>query len=262
MAYLEENEWMLLNEIAYNISFIYSPDDMRSEVLRWLKLLINYDGAIFSLVSDNGQVVHKSLGNGVKDDFVAEYDKKYMEENPLQWRISSGKSAAYRESNSISEESLLSSKFYKTFYAPNKFRYSAAMNIVFREDVLGLIAFYRTKENGDFADRDLFVLDQLQKHFAYRLNYEAKKGDTRYFYAKGYKERLCKQYGLTPREGELMDYAVKGLSNEEIAEIMSISVHTVKKHFHSLYSKMNVKNRVQMLQCLPLSTDKINFDEL
>ena len=102
MAYLEENEWMLLNEIAYNISFIYSPDDMRSEVLRWLKLLINYDGAIFSLVSDNGQVVHKSLGNGVKDDFVAEYDKKYMEENPLQWRISSGKSAAYRESNSIS----------------------------------------------------------------------------------------------------------------------------------------------------------------
>lgn len=43
---------------------------------------------------------------------------------------------------------------------------------------------------------------------------------------------------------------------------MNISVNTVKKHFHSLYEKMNVTNRVQLLQCLTLSTDKINYEEL
>ena len=43
---------------------------------------------------------------------------------------------------------------------------------------------------------------------------------------------------------------------------MNISVNTVKKDFHSLYEKMHVTNRVQLLQGLPLSTDKINFDEL
>ena len=43
---------------------------------------------------------------------------------------------------------------------------------------------------------------------------------------------------------------------------MNISIHTVKKHFHSIYEKMHVKNRVQMLQSLPMSTNKIDYDSL
>ena len=92
--------------------------------------------------------------------------------------------------------------------------------------------------------------------------YEAKKGDTRYFFAKGYHEKLCHQFGLTSREGEMLDLAVHGLGNEEIAQKMNISIHTVKKHFHSIYEKMHVKNRVQMLQSLPMSTNKIDYDSL
>lgn len=262
MAYLEENEWMLLNEIAYNISFIYSLDDMRVKILKWIKLLIDYDGAMFSLVGDHGMRIYNSVGSGIEEKYIKKYDDVYMKDNPLHWIIASGKSAAYRDSSLISEKTLQNNDFYKAFYAPNRFMYTASMNIVFREDVVGIISFFKEKEHSDFSDRDLFILDQLQKHFAYRLYYEAKKGDTRYFYAKGYKERLCKEYGLTTREAELMDYAVKGLSNDEIASRMNISIHTVKKHFHSLYMKMNVKNRVQLLQCLPLSTNKINFDEI
>lgn len=37
MAFLNENEWILLNEIAYNISFIYTVEEMQKEILtRWL----------------------------------------------------------------------------------------------------------------------------------------------------------------------------------------------------------------------------------
>ena len=36
MGYLEEYEWILLNEIAYNISFIYKFEDMKNEILIWL----------------------------------------------------------------------------------------------------------------------------------------------------------------------------------------------------------------------------------
>lgn len=42
----------------------------------------------------------------------------------------------------------------------------------------------------------------------------------------------------------MLDLAVHGLSNEDIAQKMNISIHTVKKHFHSIYTKMNVRNRV------------------
>ncbi len=47
MAFLQESEWMFLNEIAYNISFIYSFDEMRRTVLKWLDVLIGFDGAVF-----------------------------------------------------------------------------------------------------------------------------------------------------------------------------------------------------------------------
>lgn len=67
---------------------------------------------------------------------------------------------------------------------------------------------------------------------------------------------------MTAREGEMLDLAIQGWSNDDIAKQLNISIHTVKKHFQSIYAKMNVRNRIQMLQCLPISTNKINFDEL
>ncbi len=260
MPYLEENEWMILNELAYNISYIYSMDDMRKDVLSWLNLLIKFDGAVFSLVDSARNTLKNSIGYNISEDYVRIYEKEYIKKSPISWIIRSGNPAACKESDSLSFEAIHTGDFYKIFYSPNKFQYCVCMNIVFREDVVGLISIYKKYEKGDFFARDLFILNQLQKHLAYRLYYESKKGDTRYFYAKGYHEKICREFGLTSRESELLNYAVKGLSNEDIAETMKISIHTVKKHFHSLYIKMNVKNRVQLLQSLPLSTDKINFD--
>ena len=57
MALLNENEWIRLNEIAYNISFIYTVEEMQHEILnRWLPFLISYDSAIFARIStaENG----------------------------------------------------------------------------------------------------------------------------------------------------------------------------------------------------------------
>ena len=55
MGYLEEYEWILLNEIAYNISFIYKFEDMKNEILIWLKSLIGFDGALITKVKENSE---------------------------------------------------------------------------------------------------------------------------------------------------------------------------------------------------------------
>ena len=41
MAFLNENEWIRLNEIAYNISFIYTVEEMQHEI----RLLRQHDRA-------------------------------------------------------------------------------------------------------------------------------------------------------------------------------------------------------------------------
>lgn len=50
---------------------------------------------------------------------------------------------------------------------------------------------------------------------------------------------------LTKREKETLLYIVKGFSNEEIAETLVVSIHTVKAHIESIYRKFGVHNKVQ-----------------
>jgi NarL family two-component system response regulator LiaR len=50
---------------------------------------------------------------------------------------------------------------------------------------------------------------------------------------------------LSPREVELLQLIAQGLSNEEIAELMSVSVNSVKSYIRSAYRKIGVTRRTQ-----------------
>lgn len=60
-------------------------------------------------------------------------------------------------------------------------------------------------------------------------------------------EEASERYGFTDREKEVFFLAYEGLSNPEIAEQLFISKYTVKHHMHSIFEKMNVSGRVDML---------------
>ena len=52
MAFLEEQEWILFNEITYNVHYIYKVEDLLRALLdRWIRFLIPYDAAVFSRLS-------------------------------------------------------------------------------------------------------------------------------------------------------------------------------------------------------------------
>lgn len=52
--------------------------------------------------------------------------------------------------------------------------------------------------------------------------------------------------GVSHREKEIANLLVKGKTNKEIAQEMNITVHTVKKHSSSIYSKTNTANRYEL----------------
>jgi ATP/maltotriose-dependent transcriptional regulator MalT len=52
---------------------------------------------------------------------------------------------------------------------------------------------------------------------------------------------------LTKRELEVLQLIAEGLTNQEIAERLSVVIGTVKAHNNSIYSKLAVRNRVEAL---------------
>ena len=52
-------------------------------------------------------------------------------------------------------------------------------------------------------------------------------------------------FDLTEKEREILTLLVKGLSNLEISNQLSVSVATVKFHLTNIFSKLGAKNRVQ-----------------
>jgi DNA-binding CsgD family transcriptional regulator len=51
---------------------------------------------------------------------------------------------------------------------------------------------------------------------------------------------------LSPREREVVDLIVQGLSNQDIADRLFLSLGTVKRHVHEVLAKMNVARREEL----------------
>ena len=52
---------------------------------------------------------------------------------------------------------------------------------------------------------------------------------------------------VTAREREVIDALAEGLSNKEIAERLSIAVHTVKSHVHNVLEKLALHSRLEVV---------------
>lgn len=52
---------------------------------------------------------------------------------------------------------------------------------------------------------------------------------------------------LTQREREVLELVAHGLSNQEIAQALTITIHTVKAHIGALRSKLQARDRAQLV---------------
>ncbi|WP_404414943.1 LuxR C-terminal-related transcriptional regulator [Vreelandella aquamarina] len=67
------------------------------------------------------------------------------------------------------------------------------------------------------------------------------------FYRKSQSNGFRPACGLTHREMEIISLLSAGASNQQIAEKLFVSEHTVKSHLYNIFRKINVRNRIQAL---------------
>lgn len=68
---------------------------------------------------------------------------------------------------------------------------------------------------------------------------------------------FCSKYQISKRESEIILEICDGKTNKAIAEKLFITLQTVKDHTHRIYTKTNVKSRVQLANLVRERTEKI-----
>ena len=61
-------------------------------------------------------------------------------------------------------------------------------------------------------------------------------------------ENNLKQLSISKREHEVLVLMAQGLSNQEVADKLFVSLNTVKTHSSKLFEKLNVQRRTQAVQ--------------
>lgn len=61
-------------------------------------------------------------------------------------------------------------------------------------------------------------------------------------------EKILQKFGISKRECEVLELMSEGLSNQEIADKLFVSLNTVKTHSSNLFLKLDVKRRTQAIE--------------
>jgi DNA-binding CsgD family transcriptional regulator len=91
---------------------------------------------------------------------------------------------------------------------------------------------FSSEKRGGIRDRDVRILELLTPHLVQLYKRAAAR-----------RAAATDLHGLTPREYEIMSLVGSGKTNQEIARVLWLSPHTVRKHLENAFGKLNVTNR-------------------
>lgn len=245
MSYCEKNDLNIFNAIVYDIHSIEDLTKMRRDFLESVRLLIPFRSANFYLASSNKEHI---LGDPVAIDFplaaLEDYLETIEEEDPARWVFLHAKNMVYREDEFFSQEAIQNNKCFQDFYYPNGLYHPLQVSLAREGQFLGSLSFYRKEAEPPFSDYQVYFLDLLKDHLAFRLYHELHQPD--YSHIDGWILDEGEHYGLTQREKDVLRLLAIGQPTKEIASLLYISPYTVKKHTMNIFKKLHIKSRREL----------------
>ncbi|SHJ27377.1 regulatory protein, luxR family [Rubritalea squalenifaciens DSM 18772] len=106
------------------------------------------------------------------------------------------------------------------------------------------IAFFGIERMGsqDFTVEERALLDLCQTHLSNARSLVFSLADQQ---DKQVSPDALYASGLTPREADVLTWLSEGKSNDEIAILLQIGLHTVKGHLKSIFQKIGAHNRLE-----------------
>ena len=243
MNTLQTNDWLILNSIIYEIYTTSDFNEMRKKFLEQMKMLVDFDSADFYLPAFGEE--HK-LTAPVTYHCDEDLSEVYDDIDYSRGIMYSGKSIVYRETDIISDDVRVKTEYYQKVYKPNNWHYSLQMIMAKEKKFLGVVTMYRNIGKNDFSHDEVFLVDTLKDHMAYRL-WQQRQNQMQ-LGEKLTVTAATEKYGLTKQEHNILHLLMEGKDNSFICDYLSISINTLKKHILNIYRKLGIRNRVQLFK--------------
>lgn len=247
MRILETNDWVIFNNITYQIHEIRDFDQMCLTFLQQMRLLMDFDAAVFYYSS---KTCVPELCHAVCLDYpqeaAEEYLHHYQECDSSYGLLKGGKAMVYRASDMFSDEERTGTEYYHRFCEQQGLHHCVHLIPAMNGRAVAKITFFRSRNKSNFVYDDLFLLEMFKDHLALRI--------FRYYdEQERQNEKLtvhqCEEhFHLTARETTILGMLMQGLPNDEICEKLTITNNTLKKHILNTYKKMSIRNRTQLFK--------------
>lgn len=234
---------LALNEKSYQkiLSFMddinVEDNNFRKEVLLAFEELFGIHKINFWLCDEQNNLVDPVTIN-INKDITKDYLDNYLKEDPVLPNKLGHILPKRRviELLDLPKMEYEKSEYFNIFLKKHGIYNNTAMFLVKDSRVVGLVDFSSRNEKRIHKNEKM-CLEIISRYLAQRFH--------EHLLLKNTEDSLFKN-SLTPREREVLRYVQKGFSNKQIADMLFISVNTIKKHVQSLYDKFEVNNRTSL----------------
>lgn len=249
---LFEKDWLFILDTIYQLHEIGEREAFQREALKYLRMSIPFcQGIFYSHLVEDGRIVPLGYPVVLGDEalYLEEFHERYFKDSFFERHMIASRCEVVRDTDVYPEEVRTQTEWYKQIYVKQGIHYALRAVLSHNQQVVGEIDLFRPKNDPDFSDADIRVLDILAPHVAQRLWKLIVVGQT-HNVARGLSSSLFDTFGLTPREGEVIAAIATGEPDHEIARKLCISASTLKKHIHNAYRKIGVRNRQQLFAAI------------
>ena len=150
----------------------------------------------------------------------------------------------------MDHRTFLRTEFYNDFLSRDGLYYGVNLHVYDGECPVADWRIWRSRRREDFGKRSLEILNLLSPHLlnatriARRLSAYANQ-------RSGISVATIRSStGLSDREAQIAYHALLGRPDREIAEVLSVSLATVRTHLRHIYRKLGVSNRSSLCRRL------------
>ena len=228
--------WISINDYLLEVGRETNPRDFCISAFNKLKSLIPFDTGMLYLLNDNLVPIEQhfiGIHQGVSEDYLTYYSK-----------LEDGRFFYTRKNSDVYDWSQLKNcEFKNDFIDPMGITFSSHIKFFNIDRWLSACLEINRTGKCNFTPMEKRILKIIRAHLAnlYRnffVNFSSRSHKSSEF-------KLNKS--LTPRENEIVDLLVKGMSPKQISLRKYVSLKTTYNHLSNIYEKAKVSNQRELL---------------